>query len=110
MTAWPGALFAHPGCCSFEDRSRDLAAVVAVDLDVGEAAVIVDHDVRELDPSGAMVACLLAAIAVRPVSGCLEAAQLFGVHVQERAGLRPLVATTDALSWSSPSSRAAVTA
>jgi hypothetical protein len=64
---WAGSLFDHPCGSALEYRGGDLSPVVAVDLDVGQTGVIVDHDVRELDPRRTKVLGLLAAIAVRPV-------------------------------------------
>jgi hypothetical protein len=64
-------LLGHPRCGSTQDASRDLAAVVVVDLDVGQAAAVVDHDVRErnADAGPGAVALLAGAVSVRPVSG-----------------------------------------
>jgi hypothetical protein len=38
----------HPGGGALQDRGGDVAAVVAVNLDVGQAAVVIDDDVGEL--------------------------------------------------------------
>jgi hypothetical protein len=46
---WPASLRGQPSSGSREDRGGDLAAVVGVDLHVGQARAVIDDDVRELD-------------------------------------------------------------
>ena len=73
----PTALVAEPLDRTREHRARDLGAVVAVHLDIGQAAVVIDHAVGVLDADSA-VAMLLGAIAVSPVARTLKARQLLG--------------------------------
>jgi hypothetical protein len=61
-----------------------------MDLAVRQARVIIDH-ADDLDLAGVASLVLLAA-AHRPVSGPIKLRQLERVDVQQRAGLRPLVA------------------
>jgi hypothetical protein len=82
-----GALLGHPGGGALQDGGGDVAAVVAVNLDVGQAAVVIDDDVGELGPRRAVVLEVHAAVTVRPVPRRLIARQLLGVHVQQGAGL-----------------------
>src|SRR5215203_3683879 len=72
-----GALLGHPGRGAKQDLGRDVAAIVAVNLDVGESAVVIDNDVRELHAARANRAALLQkAVAVRPMTGLGEDRQL----------------------------------
>ncbi len=73
---------ANQAIALLEHRARDLGAVVAVHLDIGQAAVVIDHAVGVLDADPA-AAVLLGAIAVGPVARALKARQLLGVHVKQ---------------------------
>ena len=70
-------------------RDRGLAGVGAVQFDVGQAGTVVDDAVR-VDVAGAAVTA--GAVAGRPVPRRVKALQALGVHVQQRAGLGPLIA------------------
>jgi predicted exporter len=72
-----GALLGHPRRGAKQDLGGDVAAVVAVNLDVGKSAVVIDDDVRELQPGRPNRASLLeGAVAVRPMTGLREDRQL----------------------------------
>src|SRR3954469_10442483 len=58
---------------------------------VGQAGVVVD-DADDLDGAGLAGAVALGAIAMSPVARHLELRQAEGVDVQQRTGLRPLIA------------------
>jgi hypothetical protein len=86
-----GALVAHPRSGATQRDRRGLAAVGAVQLDVGQARMVINDAVR-VDIAGAPVAREFAAIACRPVPRHAKALQALGVHVQQRPRLRPLIA------------------
>jgi len=63
--------------------------LVVVDLAVGQPRAVIDDRVHELPANPARA---LRAVAGQRVAGRLEAPQALGVHVQQVAGARPLIA------------------
>jgi hypothetical protein len=92
----PAALLAEPGDRAPQRRGGGSGAVGAVQLDVGEPGVVIDDAVRIAGP-GPVVA-VSGAIAMRPVTWLGKAREVLGVHVQQRARLRPFIAPV-ALAW-----------
>jgi hypothetical protein len=71
-----------------EARSR-LGGLVGQDLDVGQAAVVIDADVDKLPPAPPMPA---SAVACDPMAHATKAPEFLGVQVQQLAGSFALVA------------------
>ena len=90
------AAVGEPGECALDKAGHGRRGLVVVELDVGEAAVVVDGRVREVasDPGAWIhpVAAALGAITGDRVPGPLESPVAGRVHVQEVAGAGPLVA------------------
>jgi len=76
---------------SLEERDHGRCFLVVVDLGVGEAGMVVDDRVHDVD-AVEVSAVLAGAVAGDPVAGALEARVLAGVHVRQVAGAGPLVA------------------
>jgi len=81
--------------CPLERVCVGVGVLARVQLDVGEAGVVVDDAVQVVV---ADLAAAPAAVACGAVAGLLETGELLHVHVQQRARPRPLVATV-ARAW-----------
>jgi hypothetical protein len=68
-----------------------------MELDVGQASVVVDDTVG-VDIAGTAVTCDLGPVSGRPVPGRLKALQSLGVLVEQCAGLGPFIASSRGLS------------
>ena len=75
---------------TLEERLARGTALIVVDLRVGKPGAVIDEGVDELP---ARPARALGAHPGDRVTGLDEARMALGVHVQQRAGLRPFVAT-----------------
>jgi hypothetical protein len=75
-----------------DERGHRCGLLVAVDLGVGQAAVVVDHRVTELPAHAlALLGARGVTVAGHGVPGPQEARQALGVHLQQIAGTRPLI-------------------
>jgi len=73
----------------FDERGDGHGLLVVVQLDVREAAVIVDNDVGELIPGASSVD---GTVGGHGVAWLVEPGVALGVHVQQVSGARPLIA------------------
>jgi hypothetical protein len=103
---WAESELCEPGERPLERAGIGVCVVAAVQLDVGEAAVIVDDDVEVL-PAHPAAAVVLVLAAERAVARRAEAPELLHVHVQQRSGPRPFVAAK-AVALSAPPAREAM--
>ncbi|MGH3266924.1 MAG: hypothetical protein ACRDNS_33650 [Trebonia sp.] len=68
-----------------------VGVLVVMLFDVEVAAVVIDDDVQ-IYPARAAGLVPLGALTGRPVTGHVKPREAFDVHVQQRVGLRPLIA------------------
>src|SRR4051812_10072008 len=81
--------FAAKNPSALDERDDGGGLLVAVDLGVGQAAVVVDHRVTELSPDAhALLGAGAIAGAGDLVAGPREAPEAFGVHLQQIARAR----------------------
>ncbi len=84
------AMLGEPGDRSFQERDAGGAFLVGEDLDVGEAAGVVDRDVDVL-PAGLVGAPVALAAAGDSMTGTFEPAELLDVDVDQLAGVAAAV-------------------
>jgi len=84
-------LLGEEGEGALEGADVRLLGVTGVQLDVGQARVVVDHAVQVV-VARATRAPVARGASFGAVAGGFEAGEALDVHVQQRAGPRPLVA------------------
>ena len=88
----PAALLGASSRRAAQRRGGGSGAVGAVQLDVGQARVVVDDAVRVAGPRRRGRARVSARSPCAQCPGRSKRGELLGVHVQQRARLRPLIA------------------